>query len=102
MLLESLSYLHSHGVVHNDIRPSLAFLDVGGALKLGGFAVIKRLRVLEYWCNTREVQSYTVEPSNNGHIGDECFVHYSEVVPSSEVLTCIYTVVGRGHAVCPL
>ena len=27
--------------------------------------------------------------SENGHVGDECFVHYSEVVPSSEVLTCI-------------
>ena len=40
--------------------------------------------------------------SENGHVGDECFVHYSEVVPSSEVLTCIlYTVVGRGHAVYP-
>ena len=30
-----------------------------------------------------------MEPPNNGHVGDECFVHYSEVVPSSEVLTCI-------------
>ena len=29
--------------------------------------------------------SYTVEPLNNGHIGDEHFVHCSEVVPSSEV-----------------
>ena len=27
----------------------------------------------------------TVEPLNNGHIGDECFVHCSEVVPSSAV-----------------
>ena len=27
----------------------------------------------------------TVEPLNNGHIGDEHFVHCSEVVPSSEV-----------------
>ena len=27
----------------------------------------------------------TVEPPNNGHIGNECFVHCSEVVPSSEV-----------------
>ena len=36
----------------------------------------------------------TVEPSNNGHVGDECFVHYSEVVPSSEVLTCIQLLVG--------
>ena len=29
--------------------------------------------------------SATVGPPNNGHIGDECFVHYSE----TEVLTCI-------------
>ena len=27
----------------------------------------------------------TVEPLNNGHVGEECFVHCSEVVPSSEV-----------------
>ena len=27
----------------------------------------------------------TVEPLNNGHVGDEHFVHCSEVVPSSEV-----------------
>ena len=44
----------------------------------------------------------TVAPPNNGHVGDECFVHYSEVVPSSEVLYSMHTVVGRGHAVCPL
>ena len=30
--------------------------------------------------------TYTVEPLNNGHGGDEHFVHCSEVVPSSEVL----------------
>ena len=30
--------------------------------------------------------TYTVEPPNNGHGGDEHFVHCSEVVPSSEVL----------------
>ena len=29
--------------------------------------------------------TYTVEPLNNGHGGDEHFVHCSEVVPSSEV-----------------
>ena len=29
-----------------------------------------------------------MEPPNNGHIGDECFVHCSEVVPSSEVEIC--------------
>ena len=26
-----------------------------------------------------------MEPPNNGHVGDEDFVHCSEVVPSSEV-----------------
>ena len=35
-----------------------------------------------------------VAPPNNGHVGDECFVHYSEVVPSSEVLTCIQLLAG--------
>ena len=28
-----------------------------------------------------------MEPLNNGHVGDECFVHFSEVVPSLEVRT---------------
>ena len=35
--------------------------------------------------NIRYVYTSTVEPLNNGHIGDERFVHCSEVVPSSEV-----------------
>ena len=40
-----------------------------------------------------EVNVTTVEPLNNGHVGDECFVHCSEVVPSSEV-TCIQLLAG--------
>ena len=45
----------------------------------------------------------TVAPPNNGHAGDECFVHYSEVVPSSEVLTCIQLLAGGTQFVhCPL
>ena len=31
------------------------------------------------------IHAYTVEPPNNGQVGDGHFVHYSEVVPSSEV-----------------
>ena len=31
------------------------------------------------------VYEYTVEPPNNGHIGDKHFVHCSEVVSLSEV-----------------
>ena len=34
---------------------------------------------------THRVCDNTVEPPNNGHIGDKHFVHCSEVVPSSEV-----------------
>ena len=37
----------------------------------------------------------TVEPTNNGHIGDECFVHCSEVVPSLKVE--MYGYIGRGR-----
>ena len=50
---------------------------------------------MEGWdCERNTIQSIavckiynrtTVEPPNNGHIGDEHFVHCSEVVPSSEV-----------------
>ena len=46
------------------------------------------------------VHVYTVEPPNNGHIGDEHFVHCSEVVPSSEVE--MYGQLMEGQAVCPL
>ena len=42
-LLEALSYLHSQGIVHNDLRPSLVFLD-GGGVKLGGFSIVKRYK----------------------------------------------------------
>ena len=35
-----------------------------------------------------------MEPPNNGHVGNECFVHYLEFVPSSEVLTCIQLLAG--------
>ena len=31
----------------------------------------------------------TVEPPNNGQVGDEHIVHCSEVVPSSEVEICM-------------
>ena len=37
-------------------------------------------------CSSSPVTRTTVKPPNNGHGGDEHFVHCSEVVPSSEVL----------------
>ena len=37
----------------------------------------------------------TVEPPNNGHVGDECFF---PLFRGSNM----HTVVGRGHAVCPM
>ena len=44
---------------------------------------------------------YTVEPPNNGQVGDEHVVHCSEVVPSSEV-EMYGQYIGRGRTVCPL
>ena len=34
-----------------------------------------------------------MEPLNNGHVGDEHFVHCSEVAPSSEVEMYIHCIV---------
>ena len=45
------------------------------------------------WC--------TAGPLNNGHIGDEHFVHCSEVVTSSEIEVYGQNI-GRGQTVCPL
>ena len=50
--------------------------------------------------NSQSEELSTVEPLNNGHVGDEYFVHCSEVFPSLEVEMYLY--IGRGQAVCPL
>ncbi|XP_019862862.1 PREDICTED: eIF-2-alpha kinase GCN2-like [Amphimedon queenslandica] len=42
-LLEAVAYLHSQGIVHNDIRPSLVFIDPVQGVKLAGHTIIKRL-----------------------------------------------------------
>ena len=49
-----------------------------------GANVNQALKVLVY--TTCVYRENTVEPPNNGHGGDEHFVHCSEVVPLSEVL----------------
>ena len=58
------------------------------------------VRELVVYIHARDVDT-TVEPQNNGHIGDKHFVHCSEVVPSSEVeMYGQYR--SRGRTVCPL
>ena len=52
------------------------------------------------WCPYRGARN-TMEPLNNGHGGDEHFVHCSEVVPSLEVEMYGQLMAG-GQAVCPL
>jgi translation initiation factor 2-alpha kinase 4 len=42
-LLEGLSYLHLQGIVHNDLRPSLVFVDPDEGAKLAGYTIVKRL-----------------------------------------------------------
>ena len=48
-------------------------------------AVVLKDLIVETGIPLIEVNVTTVEPPNNGHVGDECFVHCSEVVPSLEV-----------------
>ena len=40
---------------------------------------------MDMHCVVKALYTTTVEPPNNGQVGDGHFVHYSEVVPSSEV-----------------
>ena len=47
------------------------------------------------------VKVCTMEPPNNGQVGDEYFVHCSEVVPSLEI-EMYGQYIGRGWTVCPL
>ena len=42
-----------------------------------------------------------MEPLNNGHVGDERFVHLFGGYPFFGGSN-MHTVVGRGHTVCPL
>ena len=48
-----------------------------------------------YTCKKLSSKVYTVEPPNNGQVGDKHFVHCSEVVPSSEVEN-VWTIYRQG------
>ena len=39
----ALQYVHAHGVVHADFKPSNLLLDENGRIKLGGFGLSRRL-----------------------------------------------------------
>ena len=39
----ALQYVHAHGVVHCDLKPSNLLLDENGRIKLGGFGLSRRL-----------------------------------------------------------
>ena len=56
-------------------------------------AVVLKDLIVETGIPLMEVNVTTVEPPNNGHARDECFVHCSGAVSSSEV-TCIRLLAG--------
>ena len=45
---------------------------------------------------------HTVEPPNNGHVWDECFVNCSEVVPNSLEVEMYGQYIGRGVNSAPI
>ena len=59
-------------------------------------AIASQLETLGATVSTIYICTPTVEPLNNGHIWDECFVHCSEVVPSSEVYRNVRTLYRQG------
>ena len=62
--------LHTHEQPDLE-RPKNGHVQLGMSV----LCIVQRLSLLRR-------EKYTVEPPNNGHVGDECFVHCLEVVPS--------------------
>lgn len=46
--MDGLEYLHSHGIVHKDIKPSNLLLTLDGALKISDLGVAE-VRYLVYF-----------------------------------------------------
>ena len=43
MLLEGLAFLHSHWILHRDLKPGNIFLTQGGVLKIGDFGFARQV-----------------------------------------------------------
>ena len=43
--ISGLDYLHSHGVIHKDIKPGNLLLDTAGVLKIADFGVAEKLEL---------------------------------------------------------
>ena len=64
-LLSALLALHSHGVIHCDLKPSNILLDENGRVKLGGFGLARRLT---------EIQKKAVSSLPQSKRGTPCYM----------------------------
>jgi translation initiation factor 2-alpha kinase 4 len=53
-VLDGLAHLHSHGVVHKDLRLTMVFLDATESVKLVGYSVLRRLTDLYKSVNVQQ------------------------------------------------
>jgi serine/threonine protein kinase len=63
-LLNALSYAHSHGVIHNDLKPSNIIITASGELKILDFGIAKQLQNDDVYAfikksNNEAVSGYT-------------------------------------------
>ena len=45
-ILEALSFMHGHNIVHRDLRDTSLFLETTGHIKVSDFSIDKRVREL--------------------------------------------------------
>ena len=69
-LLQALTYLHSHKIIHRDLKSRNVFLSQSGEVKLGDFGIARKLQITEDLATTNIGTPYYLAPevcTGNGY-----------------------------------